>query len=276
MNFKNSNLIGRALAVMAAAIVSLSFAGAAQAGCGCDHPPPNWAPIMPSFASPGKMLTISPAGNEQFYRGSAYHVIFEGTDGLERLVYGTATSTTRVEVEMPSGLRAGPVDIRVSGPGYDEKYDDEYFTAMPAAAVIPPREAVYLKSFWGLPVDRSGTLLIPIDVSQIVDPAQFAFMINNLAIAFGHDDVVIYNADGVDLTLFTLEVQDPTEREWGSYFGWDVNGDGGLNGTAFENTVLDSLGESGGSDILSYWRHEFHTYAEAHKPGGSHEVDENG
>ena len=45
-------LLRRALAAAATAV--WIAASPAWAGCGCDHPPPAWAQVMPPFGSPGK------------------------------------------------------------------------------------------------------------------------------------------------------------------------------------------------------------------------------
>ena len=121
-----------------------------------------------------------------------------------------------------------------------------------------------------------GTLLIPIDVSQVLEPTQFAFILRDLAYTFEPEDVVIYNADGVDLTLFTLDVEDATQRQWGSYYGWDVEDDTNLVGTVYDRKVKKSKKMETESDVFTYWRHEFHTYWQAHQPGGTHEVSEDG
>ena len=69
-------------------------------------------------------------------------------------------------------------------------------------------------------VSAGGVLYLNLDLQDVQDPTQFGFLISDTPLRFGVDDVVFYNADGVDLTIFDLAVEDPTERQWGSYFGW--------------------------------------------------------
>ena len=121
-----------------------------------------------------------------------------------------------------------------------------------------------------------GTLLIPVDLQDVVEATQFALAISNAPLRFTPDDVVFYNDQGVDLTLFTLAVENPTERQWGSYYGWDVDQDSGIVGTVYDTKVGQSPDPAVQSDMLTYWRHEFVTYEQAHLPGGTHEVNVDG
>jgi len=255
-----------------AALFTWIAAEPATAGCGCDHPPPAWTIVMPPFGSPGKELTIYAVDGAAFTPGEVYEVDFG--DGLALAVM--ATSTAYLSVHVPDGLDPGPVALEVAGPGYAHLYQDSAFTALPPAEVIPDRDLVRLKKKWPTAIDADGTLLVPVDLSALLDPTQFALTVRNLPLAFEHDDVVIYNGDGVDLTLFTLNVVDPNERQWGSYYGWNVEEDTGLVGKVYDKKVRKALKKGIEGDIFTYWRHEFHSYRAAHEPGGSHEVNANG
>ena len=124
-------------------------------------------------------------------------------------------------------------------------------------------------------VTTDGTIMLALNVSQMRDAMQFAFAFRDLSLAFNHDQVSIFNADGVDLTLFTLNV-DTTQHQWGDYYGWTVEGDSGIPSEIYEGLSEDSDDLTRTSDLFTYWRHEFHTYAAAHAPGGTHEVGANG
>jgi len=188
---------------------------------------------------------------------------------------------------VPAIALPGPVGIRVWRTNgllakvvFDLQYGKDLFTVLPAYARVPAKAGVYDSLLNTAAVSADGTVLVPIDLTDVLDATQFAFEFDRLALAYGASDVVFYNKDGVDLTLFTLAVSDPTQRQWGSYYGWEVEDDTGMSGVFFEPKVLRSLDllelVGGSSDMLTYWRHEFHTYRTAHMQGGTHQVDANG
>jgi len=232
--------------------------------------------VMPSFGSHGKTLTLFPDG---FVLDTSliYQVQFEDHTGTIRLADGYAETPASLNVRVPAGLTPGPVAIHLPAIGKrGYSYDAGLFTAMTAARVIPTADGVYEAAGFEAAVTADGTLLVPFNLTDVLDATQFAYQFTNLPLTFGPDDVVFYNEDGVDLTLFTLSVADEIEHQWGSYYGWTVEEDGGLDARVFENKVMRAVDPTGMSDVLTYWRHEFHTYTAAHLPGGSHAVDDEG
>ena len=228
----------------------------ARAGCGCDHPSPACGQVMPPFGSAGKRVTVfAQAGI--FIPGLTYKVEFAG-----KRLNSVAHAVDRVQFDMPRDIPPDPLEIYVSGLGYDRKYAKSLFTALPEPPRIPARSGVFLKEKWRVAVASDGTLLVPVDVGQVFDPTQFAFKIQNLPLAYTNPDVVIYNADSVDLTLFSLFV-DTSRRQWGSYFGWAVFDDTKLRGVVYDGKVKKSEKPDKLSDTFTYWRHEFFTYAAA-------------
>ena len=258
--------IAAAAALLAATLLS---AGAATAGCGCDHPPPDWTVVMPPFGSPNKHIAIY-AVNGAFEVGGTYTVDF-GAHEIDVV----AEATDRVEAVVPHGVERGPVELRVTGPGYDYTYPDSAFTALPHPRRIKNREGVFHKRGYRAAVGADGTLYLALNVKRAKDALQFAFSFRDLPLAYTADDVVIYNADGVDLTLFTLDVTD-AHHQWGEYYGWTVETDAGLDADMYEGLAAESDAIATTSDLFTYWRHEFHTYAAAHAPGGSHQTNANG
>jgi hypothetical protein len=230
--------------------------------------------VMPPFGSPGALIHIFADGGE-FVPGETYSVSSVSSGPGEMLMV-VAEDPNVLEVRVPDGLAPGPVAIVVEGPGYYRAYPEELFTVLPPALVVPPGSGKYLNAGYEAAIAADGSVLIPVDVGAVLDPTQFAMAFADLPLVFDNDDVVIYNADGVDLTLFTLEVDDPTQREWGEYYGVEVEQDSGLYGAPYETEAVESLDYGNVSSILTYWRHEFYTYAAAHAPGGSHELDEEG
>ena len=253
-----------------AAAVGFVTAQPASAGCGCDHPPPAFAAVMPPFASPGKTIRIHPIGYEvvagapytvDFGSGSA--VVAVGSDGY-------------IDVKVPDYAKPGPIGLRVKGSDVDYEYDASYFTALSPAPLVPDTQGTFVVGEFEMSVTTDGTLLIPFNLSQVLDGTQFSFLIGGLRLDFQQDDIVFYNEDNVDLTLFTLDVDDSTQREWGSYYGWTVEDDTGLPSRVWGRKIRRTLMSAFFSDTLTYWRHEFHTYKNAHAPGGTHEVDADG
>jgi len=254
--------------------LAVIVAGPATAGCGCDHPPPDWAQVVPPFGSPNKLITIH-AIDGAFTVGKRYSVHFGKGRRKAKPVRVTATTTSLLEVRVPRRLAPGPVALRVRGPGYDHSYPDAAFTALANPRRIKEREGVFNARNYKAAVSAEGTLLMPLNVRDVQDGMQFAFAFRDLPLAFDADQVVIYNSDGVDLSLFTLDVGS-IEHQWGDYYGWTVESDSGLESTVYEGLSVHSDDVAQASDLFTYWRHEFHTYSAAHAKGGSHEVGPNG
>jgi hypothetical protein len=273
---RNSSLDLAFVALLAAGFWLLGTPMPAQAGCGCDHPPPGWAPVMPAFASPGKTIVVTAEG-AGFKTGRSYEVSLKPTGGNRVSVDAVALDAERLKLSMPDGLSPGPTAITVSGQGsFSVTHSSSLFTALPEMPVVPVGGGALQEKKLVAAVDSNGTLLLPINVRHVQQGMQFAFQLEDLPYVFGPDDVVIYNADGVDLTLFTLAVDGQTEMQWGSYYGWEVEDDTGLYGLVYDTKVSGSSHPDKTSDVLTYWRHEFETYSEAHAAGGSHEPDASG
>lgn len=258
-----------------AALLSLGFLALAaprpaSAGCGCDHPTPDWSLVMPPYGSPGRSIQILPNGGS-FRVGRTYKVDFGGGAVVE--VKASDPGFLMVKVPAKAGEDPGPKALKVQGTGYDREYDRRLFTALPPAHVLPASGGRFALWKAYAAVDAYGTMLLPLDARAVRDPMQLAVHITSAPLTFGADDVGIQNVDGFDLTLFTVGVDGQTDRQWGSYYGWRVEGDNGLYGDNYDPKVLHSIEPAKTSDVLSYWRHEFHTYAAAHGTGGTHTVD---
>lgn len=272
MTHEVSRMFRGAIAFLLTSALFFALTPMAVAGCGCDHPPPDWAMVMPSFGSHGKTLTLFPDGFA-FDMKQIYQVQFEDHTGATRLADGYAETPASLNVRVPDGLTPGPVSIHLPAIGKrGYTYGSELFTAMSAAPIIPTVDGVYEAASFEGAVTADGTLLVSFNLSDVLDATQFAYQFTNLPLSFGPDDVVFYNEDGIDLTLFTLSVADEVEHQWGSYYGWTVEDDTNLTGRVFGKKVRLPSNLGAMSDILNYWRHEFHTYYQAHLPSGSHEV----
>ena len=263
------------MALMVALTLPL-MSSQALAGCGCDHPPPAFAPVMPAFGSPGTEIVLN-SEKGRLRSGATYEVRFSSTKGgWPATAKGIAISRDAVAVNVPAGLFSGPATVTIlDSKNGDHVFDSSLFTAMTLPRRLPAGDSIVSLNKFVAPVTADGTLLIPVDLQDIVEATQFAVAISNAPIRFTPEDVIFYNDQGVDLTLFTLAVENPTERQWGSYYGWDVDEDAGIVGTVYDTKVSGSPDEAQ-SDMLTYWRHEFITYEQAHLPGGTHEVSVDG
>jgi hypothetical protein len=257
-------------ALLLIAVVALRPAPVA-AGCGCDHPAPSMTALMPPFGAPGTEVKIF-AVDGAFIPGETYEVDFRSGEKVDVV----AVEAEFILATVPAGAVPGAAAVDVQGLDFMHTYTEAEFTVLGQSAKMPAHGGIFVGRRIKVAVTADGTLLLPVDVSEVLEPTQFAFAFRRLPLQFEAEDVVIYNRDGVDLTLFTLGVEDGTERQWGSYYGWNVSDDTGLRGDVFESKVRRSIHRSFHSDVFTYWRHEFYTYADAHAPGGSHEVDESG
>ena len=242
----------------------------AHAGCGCDHPLPDWTVVMPPFGSAGKRIAVFAEG-ESFTPGASYLVNFSG-----RTRSVTATLTDRLEVAVPPSVPPGPVALRVTGQGYDVTYPNSAFTALSHPRKIKEREGIFHARHYQAAVGSDGTLYLPLNLKDVLDATQFMLALYNLPLDFAEEDVIIYNADGVDLTLFTLDVGNAVEKQWGSYYGWNVEDDTGIRADFYRAKTRKPVDLGNVSDLFTYWRHEFHSYSAAHASGGAYAVDVDG
>ncbi|MEW6440958.1 MAG: IPT/TIG domain-containing protein [bacterium] len=245
----------RALSLITLIVAMLSVATAdVQAGCGCDHPSPCPQPVLPAFGSPGDTIVLT---------GSGFSTEKDGNEvefGRSFAVKVAATDAEHIRVQVPGSKFGkeqsvvGPMAIRVkTGNQVTAEYSSDLFTYLPRAIVLEESQGHYMFLGFPLAVDSSGVLNIPIDLSGITAATNFAVYIRNLPLDFDANDVIIYNKDGFNLNLFTLNVEG-IEKQWGDWYGAQVLG-----------TI-----DSDSSDLLSYWRHDFVAYKAAHSPGGAY------
>jgi hypothetical protein len=223
------------------------------AGCGCDHPAPCPAPVLPAFGSPGDSILLT---------GSGF-----GTDGGNKVVFQTGRETLQVDataydpehmkVKVPAGVTkenklVGPAKIRVMTPsGQTVNFSEDEFTYLGSPLVLEEGQGHYIYKGVTLAVDTSGVLNVPLDISNVTAATAFAVYLEGLDLEFGTDDLLVYNKQGYNLNLFTLDV-DGVEKQWGAWYPPQSLGD--LNGS--------------GSNVFTYWRHDFIEYNAAHSPGG--------
>jgi len=261
---KTTSVIGT---VVVAASVMLA-APSVWAGCGCDHPAPCPAPVLPAFASPGDAVLLTGTG---FSTEKPNTVVFGA--GKERLTAeAVASDPEHIKLRLPEGERkgkklqghagnrngkspVGPAAISVLTPdGQSVNYTEDEFTLLGSPLVLEEGEGQFIFPGVTLAVDTSGVLNVPLDISRVTSATAFAVYLDGLALEFESDDILVYNKQGYNLNLFTLDV-DGVEKEWGAWY---------------PPKALTTL-KAGASNIFTYWRHDFVEYNEAHAPGGQHD-----
>ena len=224
------------------ALGSLS-AVSAQAGCGCEKPPPPLTDIRPAFASPGDTVTLFAAG---LAAGQSYSVTFtNGTASAtvtgvasSRRDFADAVVKPQVSVAMPN-MPVGPTAVTVSaGLAPILAVPPTAFTALPAAVALAEENGSSVFYCYRAAVGADGTTYIPLNVGAITQHMVFNGFGQAYPITFSAADIAIYNPQGVLMQLL------------------------GPN-----NASIYSIKDDKGSDnsfSLTYDRHEFETYRSQH------------
>jgi hypothetical protein len=214
----------------------------ADAGCGCDKPPPLLTAVRPAFASPGDAVTLFPPDD----RPGKYDVRFTNGGREARIrevaaVYKRDLADGRykwqVVVKAPQ-LPPGPTAIDLEGPGRGLDISKSQFTMMQPALALQEGDGATIASCYSAAVTADHTVLIPLDISAIDDHMIFDGLSKKYPLLFTAADVAIYNAQGFLMQLLTPE-----------------------NASIY--AIEDPTGDPD-SFSLTYDRHEFITYREEH------------
>ncbi len=223
----------------------------ADAGCGCNKPPPPVAQVRPAFASPGDSVTLFPTDNT----AGTYDVMFDN---------GSSTATMRdvsavykrdladgqykwqVVVKAPV-LWPGPTSITMRQPSrHPFAIPSSGFTLMQPAVILQQGDGETLVKCYRSAVTADGTVLIPVDISAISDHMLFSGLAERYPLLFGAPDITIYNAQG-----FLMQLLTPA------------------------NASIYAITDPGDPDSfeLTYDRHEFNTYRAQHAHTGGYGLD---
>ncbi len=225
------------------------------AGCGCDHPVPCPAPVMPGFASPGDRIKLT--GEDFMAEDDELEVVF-GSGKKKMTVEAVARDDETLFVNVPSSSHSkrlvGPMPIKVKDDSsVIAKYNEDQFTYLDEPLELEEADGHYVFTKHRIAVDTFGVLYIPLDLSKIEAAMNFMVFIEGLPLEFGADDTLIFNKDGFNLNLYSLDVEG-YEKQWGDWYGAQ-----GMENSNPEN-----------SDLFTYWRHDFSEYHAAHEPGGEY------
>jgi hypothetical protein len=223
----------------------LAIHSPATAGCGCDKPAPARAAIRPFVGHVGERITLFSA---DFVEGQTYKVEFASLDsgvsdwsaGKARVKRDLADAEPRVQlvVAVPD-VPLGPARITVvNRAGVVMQLPDTEFTVTGDPIPLHDFAESITRSAFKAGVGRDGTLYIPVDVSEVRNATSFVAQGLDYELAFGPDDVTMYNEQG-----FLMQRLDPKDPGL-----FHIEG-----------------GTDGASHVLGYWRHEFRTYQQEHR-----------
>lgn len=225
----------------------------ADAGCGCDKPPPVVASVRPHATYAGTDVVLF---HPDFQPREKYEVVFtSGTTGETATVKSAAVMRAdladgrdkpQVVVSLPD-LPLGPTAISVGGrDGVLLYLDDAAFTVVPRPVVVPEQAGFTEVAGFRAAVGRDGAVYLSLDMSNVSLPRVFRAQAQGYPLRFTEDDVVFYNTQGFLMQLL----------------------DGGIPGLF----SLAAAGKSGDSDLLQYSRHEFSTFYLQHAERQPHDV----
>ena len=229
----------------------------ADAGCGCDKPPPHLAAIRPAFASPGDEVTLFPP---KLRKDTTYTVHFQparssGSSGSAVKMSVTATSRRdfgdgiekyQLVVQAPE-LPPGPTKVFVSHNNRTLlKVSEDDFTMLQPPLVLGEVDGVTVARCYRAAVDENGTVYFPLDISAIAERMAFDSVGRTFPLLFGAEDIAIYNTQGV-----LMQLLGPAEAG------------------------IFAVTDPGAPDSfeLLYDRHEFRTYRAKHMHEGGYGLD---
>lgn len=233
----------------------MSWCGSAEAGCGCDKPPPPRAAIRPFVAFAQQPVVLFDDALED---GRVYQVVFEplvgGTPkrerGRVRLRRDLADGVIRphLRVSVPE-LALGPCRVSVWRDGLRlVDVPAEAFTVTAPPLPLGDVPAARRRQSYRAGIGMDGTIYIPVDVRRVTNATRFWAQGFGLPLDFEAANVAMYNDQG-----FLMQLLDPTVP--------------GLS------QVVPAPGD-GASAALGYWRHEFRTYKELHRREDAFALDD--
>jgi hypothetical protein len=254
----------KALILTALAMVALR-SNPADAGCGCEKPPPPVATVRPNVAYVGASVVLfSPA----LQVGATYDVTFTsgigaGSTTVPAVAVVRRDLADRIEkrqliVTLPA-LPLGPTAIRVSAPNAATSLlslSDAQFTVTSAPITMPSARGEWQADTMQAGVSRDGTVYLAFDLAGLAEPLIFNARALGYPLRFTNDDVIFYNSQG--FLMQRLVAGSGTKPE-------PVPG----------MSVQPAADPNRDSDALNYSRHEFVSYFLQHGERAYHQVDTN-
>ncbi len=247
-------VLTRLLLMIGIAVVSPLLA---DAGCGCNKPPPLPATVIPAVAYPGMQITLY---DPSLVARRKWSVTFSNSDGTQtatvtgKVVFKRditdSTGKTRdnqLVVTVPK-LGPGPASISATNGLNTINVPDTSFVIMGKPKVVHQRNSELEGITYSTGVGADGTLYVAVSgLDKVCKPIDFTSSFTNLPLLFGDGDVLIFN--------------------WQGYF---IDS---LTPLSHNHFSITSPTGSDSSDVLFYGRHSFQTYCQQHRPGGLKQVD---
>jgi hypothetical protein len=233
----------------------LLSAPSAQAGCGCEKPPPAAASVRPNATYAGQPVTLF---HSSFQPGVTYNVTFAAMNGQSATASAQAVNKRdladgvykkQVIVNVPSSLPLGPTGITVKQAGQMNPFmsvPDSNFVVTPTPIVIPSQVGEFRYQNFQAAVGRNGVVYLSLDLTGVTQPRVFRAQAKGYALRFTHNEVVIANTQG-----FLMQLLDQS----------------------IPGLFAISASSGSDSDTLQYSRHEFNTFFLQHGERQSHKVD---
>lgn len=243
-------------AVMVAIMVAIYVATPrlANAGCGCDKPPPLPAAVIPAVASSGMPVTFfdpSFVANQTwsitFNSGNASATV-SGTVVLKRdITDSTGTKRTpQLVVDVPQ-MPPGPCSISLSAGTSNITIPASSFVVIGQPVMVSQQNAEIEQDGYTTAVGLDGTLYVAVGgLNRVCAAMSFDAWLDGYPLRFSDGDVLILNSQGYFIDALT-----PLSH---NHFSIEVANDSSSN-------------------ELLYYRHSFAQYCADHLPGGPKQVD---
>ncbi|HVN91009.1 MAG TPA: hypothetical protein VMT61_14440 [Candidatus Binataceae bacterium] len=240
------------LAILASAVMSPRVA---DAGCGCNKPPPLPATVIPSVAYPGMQITLY---DPSLTSGQKWTVTFNnGSQSVPvngKILYrrditdsSGRTRDYQLTIAVPN-IASGPTKITAVSGSNTINVPNTGFVVMGKPQIVHQQNSEFEEVSYSTGVGADGTLYVAVGgLDKVCDPIDFTSSFANIPLSFGDGDVLIYN--------------------WQGYF---IDA---LTPASHNHFSITPATSPSSSDILYYGRHSFQTYCKQHRPGGIKQVD---
>lgn len=232
----------------------LRYPPAAEAGCGCNKPPPAPAAVIPNVAFAGMPITLS---YQSLQVGQTWTVAFQSGATTATVAAGVVwqrdltdpsgrTYKPQLVVTVPDGL-VGPTRIIASVGNTSFVILEQSFTVMAKPVVVSEQTTDYDVTNYTTAVGSDGTLYMSVGgLNAVCQAMKFKTLLPHYPLRFGNGDIVVLNSQG-----FLIDM---------------------LNATSV-NRFSFTQEKQPKSNRLIYFRHSFAKYCADHLPGGPKEVD---
>ena len=227
--------------------------GSAEAGCGCDKPPPLPAVTVPNFSFPGMAVTLFDsrfqAGQQwtvQFFNGSS-SATTTATVVVKRNLTTSGVVTPQLVVTTPE-IPVGPTTITASWQSEALTVLPQSFTVIAKPIMVSEQDTDFDILNYTTGVSMDGTVYLSIGgLDKVCHSIKFNARADGFPLRSSQGTTVIYNHQG-----FLID---------------------GLTPQSVNHFTVRPEKKATRSDRLDYLRHSFAQYCAEHQPGAVREVD---